>query len=77
MIIIDGKILLGVDDKFGIVEIMIVMEYLVLYLEIEYCEIRVGFGLDEEIGIGVDKFDVKDFDVDFVYIVDGGLLGEL
>ncbi|HGD4975966.1 TPA: peptidase T [Streptococcus agalactiae] len=34
-------------------------------------------GPDEEIGIGADKFDVKDFDVDFAYTVDGGPLGEL
>lgn len=33
--------------------------------------------LEEEIGIGADKFDVKDFDVDFAYTVDGGPLGEL
>ena len=32
--------------------------------EIKHCEIRVGFGPDEEIGIGADKFDVDDFDVD-------------
>lgn len=45
--------------------------------EIKHCEIRVGFGPDEEIGIGADKFDVDDFDVDFAYTVDGGPLGEL
>lgn len=57
-IIIDGIILLGVDDKLGIVEIMIVMEYLINYLEIKYGIICVVFGFDEEIGVGVDKFDV-------------------
>jgi tripeptide aminopeptidase len=37
----------------------------------------VGFGPDEEIGIGADKFDVDDFAVDFAYTIDGGPLGEL
>ncbi|HHS8129680.1 TPA: peptidase T [Streptococcus agalactiae] len=73
----DGKTLLGADDKSGIAEIMTAMEYLASHPEIEHCEIRVGFGPDEEIGIGADKFDVKDFDVDFAYTVDGGPLGEL
>ncbi|MGK7116005.1 peptidase T [Streptococcus agalactiae] len=77
LITTDGKTLLGADDKSGIAEIMTAMEYLTSHPEIEHCEIRVGFGPDEEIGIGADKFDVKDFDVDFAYTVDGGPLGEL
>ena len=77
LITTDGKTLLGADDKSGIAEIMTAMEYLASHPEIEHCEIRVGFGPDEEIGIGADKFDVKDFDVDFAYTVDGGPLGEL
>ncbi|HGD0306130.1 TPA: peptidase T [Streptococcus agalactiae] len=67
LITTDGKTLLGADDKSGIAEIMTAMEYLASHPEIEHCEIRVGFGPDEEIGIGADKFDVKDFDVDFAY----------
>ena len=39
--------------------------------------IRVGFGPDEERGVGADQFDAEDFDVDFAYTVDGGPLGEL
>ncbi|HEO6871155.1 TPA: peptidase T [Streptococcus agalactiae] len=77
LITTDGKTLLGADDKSGIAEIMTAMEYLASHPEIEHCEIRVSFGPDEEIGIGADKFDVKDFDVDFAYTVDGGPLGEL
>lgn len=77
LITTDGRTLLGADDKSGIAEIMTAMEYLASHPEIEHCEIRVGFGPDEEIGIGADKFDVKDFDVDFAYTVDGGPLGEL
>lgn len=36
-----------------------------------------AFGPDEEIGVGADKFDVEQFDVDFAYTVDGGPLGEM
>ncbi|VED92137.1 tripeptide aminopeptidase [Streptococcus equinus] len=73
----DGTTLLGSDDKSGIAEIMTAIEYLVTHPEIKHGEIRVGFGPDEEIGVGADKFDVEDFNVDFAYTVDGGPLGEL
>ena len=77
LITTDGTTLLGADDKSGIAEIMTAIEYLVQNPDIKHCEIRVGFGPDEEIGVGADKFDVEDFDVDFAYTVDGGPLGEL
>ena len=73
----DGTTLLGSDDKSGIAEIMTAIEYLVAHPEIKHGEIRVGFGPDEEIGVGANKFDVDDFNVDFAYTVDGGPLGEL
>lgn len=77
LITTDGTTLLGADDKSGIAEIMTAIEYLNQNPEIEHCEIRVGFGPDEEIGTGANRFDVEDFDVDFAYTVDGGPLGEL
>lgn len=77
LITTDGTTLLGADDKSGITEIMTAIEYLSAHPEIKHGEIRVGFGPDEEIGIGADKFDAEDFDVDFAYTVDGGPLGEL
>ena len=77
LITTDGTTLLGADDKSGIAEIMTAIEYLTAHPEIKHCEIRVGFGPDEEIGIGADKFDAEDFNVDFAYTVDGGPLGEL
>lgn len=77
LITTDGTTLLGSDDKSGIAEIMTAIEYLTAHPDIKHCEIRVGFGPDEEIGIGADKFDAADFDVDFAYTVDGGPLGEL
>lgn len=77
LITTDGTSLLGADDKSGIAEIMTTIEYLTAHPEIKHCEIRVGFGPDEEIGVGANKFDAEDFDVDFAYTVDGGPLGEL
>ena len=77
LITTDGTTLLGADDKAGIAEIMTAMAYLVDHPEIKHGEIRVGFGPDEEIGVGADKFAAKDFAVDFAYTVDGGPLGEL
>ena len=77
LITTDGTTLLGADDKSGIAEIMTAIEYLSAHPEIKHGEIRVGFGPDEEIGIGADKFDAEDFNVDFAYTVDGGPLGEL
>ncbi len=77
LITTDGTTLLGSDDKSGIAEILTAMDYLINHPEIEHGEIRIGFGPDEEIGLGADKFDVADFDVDFAYTVDGGPLGEL
>lgn len=77
LITTDGTTLLGADDKSGIAEIMTAIEYLTANPEIKHGEIRVGFGPDEEIGVGADKFDAADFNVDFAYTVDGGPLGEL
>lgn len=77
LITTDGTTLLGADDKSGIAEILTAMDYLIQNPQIQHGEIRVGFGPDEEIGVGANKFDVKDFDVDFAYTVDGGPLGEL
>ena len=77
LITTDGTTLLGSDDKSGIAEIMTAIEYLTTHPDIKHCEIRVGFGPDEEIGVGADKFDAVDFDVDFAYTIDGGPLGEL
>ncbi|MDR2833759.1 MAG: peptidase T, partial [Streptococcaceae bacterium] len=77
LITTDGTTLLGSDDKSGIDEIMTAMQYLINHPEVAHGEIRVGFGPDEEIGIGANKFDVADFDVDFAFTVDGGPMGEL
>ncbi|SHI18696.1 tripeptide aminopeptidase [Sporobacter termitidis DSM 10068] len=77
LITTDGTTLLGADDKAGIAEIMTAAAYLAKHPEIGHGEVRVGFGPDEEIGVGADKFDVRDFNADFAFTVDGGALGDL
>lgn len=77
LIVTDGTTLLGADDKAGVTEIMAAVEYLVLHPEIEHGTIKIGFTPDEEIGRGVDKFDVERFGADFAYTLDGGGVGEL
>ncbi|MBU8893218.1 MAG: peptidase T [Bacteroidales bacterium] len=72
-----GDTLLGADDKAGIAEIMTAMEYLVKNPHIEHGAIKIAFTPDEEIGKGVDYFDVKKFGADYAYTVDGGPIGEL
>ena len=73
----DGTTLLGADDKAGVAEIMTAAEYLLSHPEIEHGKIRIGFTPDEEIGRGVDFFDVKAFGADFAYTMDGSAEGEL
>ena len=73
----DGTTLLGADDKAGVAEIMTATEYLLAHPEIRHGKIRIGFTPDEEIGRGVDFFDVKAFGADFAYTMDGGYEGEL
>ena len=73
----DGTTLLGADDKAGCAEIMTAAEYLMTHPEIKHGKIRIGFTPDEEIGRGVDYFDVAAFGADFAYTMDGSAEGEL
>ena len=73
----DGNTLLGADDKAGVAEIMEAVEYIVSHPEFLHGEIKIGFTPDEEIGRGVDKFDVERFGADYAYTFDGGEIGEL
>ena len=73
----DGTTLLGADDKAGVAEIMTAAEYLLAHPEVKHGKIRIGFTPDEEIGRGVDYFDVAAFGADFAYTMDGGFEGEL
>lgn len=75
LITTNGETLLGADDKAGIAEIM---EAIIFIKEndIDHGDIWIGFTSDEEIGTGVDFFDVKRFPVEFSYTIDGLELGE-
>ncbi|MDE6452278.1 MAG: tripeptide aminopeptidase PepT, partial [Odoribacter sp.] len=77
LITTDGTTLLGADDKAGVAEIMTAAEYLMQHPEIKHGKIRIGFTPDEEIGRGVDFFNVEQFGAKFAYTVDGGFEGEL
>lgn len=70
-------ILLGVDNKVGVVVIMDVVCLLMVNFELKYGKICVFFMLDEEIGRGVDKVDMERLGVEFGYIVDGEKRGIL
>ena len=73
----DGTTLLGADDKAGVAEIMTLAERLLSPNAPEHGPIRIAFTPDEEVGRGVDLFDVAAFGADFGYTVDGGALGEI
>lgn len=77
LIVTDGTTLLGADDKAGIAEIMTLPSLLSSSSDIPHGKICVAFTPDEEIGCGMDHFDVTRFGADFAYTVDGGALGEL
>lgn len=77
LITTDGTTLLGADDKAGVAEIMTMAEYLLAHPEVKHGKVRIGFTPDEEIGRGVDYFDVEAFGAQVGYTVDGGMEGEL
>lgn len=77
LITTDGTTLLGADDKAGVAEIMTAAEYLLAHPEIKHGKIRIGFTPDEEIGRGVDHFNVERFGAKFAYTMDGSIEGEL
>ena len=77
LITTDGTTLLGADDKAGIAEIMAAVEYLLEHPEIPHGTIKIGFTPDEEVGAGVDHFDVEAFGADFAYTIDGGEIGQV
>ena len=77
LITTDGHTLLGADDKAGITAIIEACRYLIANPQIERGDIRVAFGPDEEIGIGANRFDVKAFNTDFAYTVDGSYKGQI
>lgn len=77
LIVTDGTTLLGADDKAGVAEIVTMAERLIKNPEIPHPAIKIAFTPDEEVGKGVEHFDVAGFDAAYAFTVDGGTLGEL
>ncbi len=77
LIVTDGNTLLGGDDKAGVAEIMAMAEYFLENPAVKHGKICIGFTPDEEVGNGVEFFDIKGFGADYAYTVDGGELGDM
>ena len=71
----DGTTLLGADDKAGVAEIMNLAEYFLTHPEVAHCPIAIAFTPDEEIGCGVDHFNIEQFGAARSYTIDGGKFG--
>jgi len=76
LITTDGTTLLGADDKAGIVEILCACET-VMKEGKPHGKIAIAFTPDEEVGLGVQQFDVEGFGADYAYTMDGGEVGGL
>ncbi len=76
LITTDGTTLLGADDKAGIVEILAACET-VMKEGKPHGKIAIAFTPDEEVGLGVQQFDVAGFGADYAYTMDGGEVGGL
>ncbi len=72
----DGTSLLGADDKAGIAEIIEALRVFTEHPELKRPNIKVAFTPDEEIGVGIKSFDIKKFNADVAYTVDGSYADE-
>src|SRR6185295_9582372 len=73
----DGTTLLGSDDKAGCAAIMTLVDLFKQNPQIRRGTIAVAFTPDEEVGAGIEKFDIQGFGARFAYTVDGEALGEI
>src|SRR6185503_7970446 len=73
----DGTTLLGSDDKSGVAEIMTMIDTLRQNPQLKHGNIAIAFTPDEEVGEGIEKFDVQGFGAKVAYTIDGGELGEI
>ncbi len=71
LITTDGTTVLGADDKAGIAIIMTLLNYYVKTKK-PHVDIYVAFTPDEEIGTGIEKFDLERFKCQYAYTIDGG-----
>ncbi len=70
LVVTDGTTLLGGDDKAGIAIIMEAMEHIIQSKK-EHGNIVVAFTVDEEVGRGVETFELNQFPVAYAFTVDG------
>jgi len=73
----DGTTLLGSDDKAGVAEIMTMIDILRQNPQIKHGNLAVAFTPDEEVGGGIEKFDIESWGAKFAYTVDGEQLGDI
>jgi tripeptide aminopeptidase len=73
----DGTTLLGSDDKSGIAEVMTMLDTFKQNPQLKRGTLAIAFTPDEEVGGGIEKFDVKAFGAKVAYTVDGEELGEI
>lgn len=71
LIVSDGTTILGADDKAGVAAIMHMCQRMVTE-KIPHGNVCVAFTPDEEIGCGVDHFDLDAFGAKYAVTVDGG-----
>ena len=64
----DGTTLLGADDKVGLVSIMGATKHLIANPDIPHGDIWLAFGPDEEIGLGVHRFETDKFSADLLIL---------
>ena len=73
LIVTDGATLLGADDKAGVAEILEAVR-VIGEESVPHGRIAISFTPDEEVGRGVDNFDLAEFGADYAYTLDGGEL---
>ena len=71
LIVTDGSTLLGADNKAGIVEILDAVR-VIKEQKIPHGRLAIAFTPDEEVGRGVDNFNLEEFGAKYAYTLDGG-----
>ena len=77
IVVTNGETLLGGDDKSGVAIIMSLAEYLMSHKEVKHGCVELIFTSDEEIGSGMDAFDMSFIDAQVCYTIDGNGGGEI
>ena len=73
----DGTTLLGSDDKSGCAELMTMIDILRQNPNLKHGNIAIAFTPDEEVGGGIDQFEIEKWGAKFAYTGDGEQLGDI